>query len=72
MLLNAAKCQGYNFYPFRVITEKTTGREVTLPFHTPFFCHHNFSKKGHSKISKKEPENIPSIKIIYLQRDLKD
>ena len=24
-----------------------------------FFCHHNFMKKGHSSLSKKEPENIP-------------
>ena len=24
-----------------------------------FFCHHNFVKKGHSKLSKNEPENIP-------------
>ena len=24
-----------------------------------FFFHHNFMKKGHSKLSKKEPENIP-------------
>ena len=24
-----------------------------------FFCHHNFMKKGHSKLSKNEPENIP-------------
>ena len=26
---------------------------------TIFFCHHNFMKKGHSKLSKNEPENIP-------------
>ena len=24
-----------------------------------FFCHHNLMKKGHSKLSKNEPENIP-------------
>ena len=24
-----------------------------------FFCQHNFMKKGHSKFSKNEPENIP-------------
>ena len=24
-----------------------------------FFCHHNFMKKGHSKLSKNEPEDIP-------------
>ena len=24
-----------------------------------FFCHHNFMKKGHYKLSKNEPENIP-------------
>ena len=24
-----------------------------------FFCHHNFMKKGSSKLSKNEPENIP-------------
>ena len=24
-----------------------------------FFCNHNFMKKGHSKLSKNEPENIP-------------
>ena len=24
-----------------------------------FFYHHNFMKKGHSKLSKNEPENIP-------------
>ena len=31
-----------------------------------FFGDLNFMKKGHSKLSKNEPENIPSIKIIYL------
>ena len=30
------------------------------------FCHHNFMKKCHSKLSKKEPENISKIKISYL------
>ena len=34
-----------------------------------FFCHHCM-KKYHSKLSKNEPENIPKIKITYLQRDL--
>ena len=24
-----------------------------------FSCHHNFMKKGNSKLSKNEPENIP-------------
>ena len=24
-----------------------------------FFCHHNSRKKGYSKLSKNEPENIP-------------
>ena len=24
-----------------------------------FFCHHSFMKKGQSKLSKNEPENIP-------------
>ena len=24
-----------------------------------FYCHHNFMKKRHSKLSKNEPENIP-------------
>ena len=24
-----------------------------------FFCHHNFMKKGHYKLSKNEPENVP-------------
>ena len=24
-----------------------------------FFRHHNFKKKGHSKLSKNEPENLP-------------
>ena len=24
-----------------------------------FFCHHNFMKYGHFKLSKNEPENIP-------------
>ena len=24
-----------------------------------FFCHHNFMKNDHSKLSKNEPENIP-------------
>ena len=23
------------------------------------FCHHNFREKGHSKLSKNDPENIP-------------
>ena len=31
-----------------------------------FFYHDNIRKKGHSKLSKNEPENIPSIKVIYL------
>ena len=54
--------------------------EIDLPFaklcsafeEKLFFCHHNFMKKGHSKLSKNEPENIPLIKITYLLRDLKD
>ena len=25
---------------------------------TIFFCHHSFMKKGHSKLSENEPENI--------------
>ena len=37
-----------------------------------FFYHHSFRKRGHSKLFKNEPENIPSIKIAYLKRDLKD
>ena len=28
--------------------------------------------KGFSKLSENEPENIPQIKITYLQNDLKD
>ena len=31
-----------------------------------FFCQHHFMKKGHSKLSKNEPENIAKIKITYL------
>ena len=31
MLLNVAKCQGYNFYHFWVIKEKPTGGKMTLP-----------------------------------------
>ena len=31
-----------------------------------FSCHHNFIKKGNSKLSKNEPESIPEIKITYL------
>ena len=46
--------------------------EITLPFaqlccafeeKLVFFCHHNFMKKNHSKLSKNEPENIAKIKI---------
>ena len=41
--------------------------EITLPFaklcyvfeDKNFFCHFNFMKKGHSKLSKNEHENIP-------------
>ena len=41
--------------------------EVTLPFAETvlciwkknFFCHNNSMKKGHSKLSKNELENIP-------------
>ena len=33
---------------------------------TIFFCHHNFMKKGHSKLSKNEPVNISQFKITYL------
>ena len=41
--------------------------EITLPFakllcafeENFFFCQHNFMKKGHSKLSKNEPENTP-------------
>ena len=41
---------------------------ITLPFaklcyafekKNFFFCHHNCMKKGHSKLSKNEPEDIP-------------
>ena len=39
---------------------------------TIFFCHHTFMKNSHSKLSKNEPENIPSIKITYLKKDLKN
>ena len=35
-----------------------------------FFCHHNFMKKGHSKLYNNEPENIP--KLTNLLRDSKD
>ena len=31
-----------------------------------FFCNHNFMKKGHSKLSKNDPENISRFKITYL------
>ena len=41
--------------------------EITLPFaklcyafeEKLFFCHRNFMKKGHSKLPKNEPENVP-------------
>ena len=41
--------------------------EITLPFakllriwrKNIFFCHQNFMKKVHSKLSKNEPEKIP-------------
>ena len=40
--------------------------EITLPFakfchafEEKNFYHHNFIKKGHSKLSKNEPENVP-------------
>ena len=41
--------------------------EITLPLaklclafeEKLFFCYHNFMKKGHSKLSKNESENIP-------------
>ena len=42
--------------------------QITLPFAKLcyafekkyiFFCHHNFMKKGHSMLSKNEPENTP-------------
>ena len=35
MLLNAAKCQGWNFYCFWVIKWKDTGERVKLPFPPP-------------------------------------
>ena len=34
VILNAAKYQGYSFYRFWVIKEKTTGGRVKLPPHT--------------------------------------
>ena len=30
-----------------------------------FFCNQNFMKKGHSYLSKNEPENVPQIKTTY-------
>ena len=41
--------------------------KITLPFaklcdvfeEKIFFCQYNFVKKGHPKLSKNEPENIP-------------
>ena len=41
--------------------------EITLPFaklcyafeKTNFICHHSFMKKGHFKLSKNEPEDVP-------------
>ena len=35
MLLNAAKCQGYNFYCSWVIRGRPTGSGITLPHHHP-------------------------------------
>ena len=36
-----------------------------------FFCHHNFMKKGHSKLSKNEPENITQMKIELFAKEFK-
>ena len=48
------------FFTFR--NNFTIGKIVLCIWRkTIFFCHHNFMKKGHSKLSKNEPENIPSI-----------
>ena len=33
-----------------------------------FFCHHNFMKKSYSRLSKNEPEHIPSIEIAWYIR----
>ena len=40
--------------------------KLCYAYEEKLFCHHNFMKKGHSKLFKNEPENIPSIKITYL------
>ena len=50
----------------KIVFEEKFSLSLSSPFHNFFFCSHNFMKKGHSKLSKNEPENIPWIKITYL------
>ena len=39
----------YHFYIYKLL----------YPLQNKIFLQHNFAKKGHSKLSKNEPENIP-------------
>ena len=66
VLLKGGKGAGWHFSYLFFQDLSFFNLEITLPFaelcyafeEKKFFCHHNFMKKGHSNLSKKEPENI--------------
>ena len=49
----------FNFFIFKFINYFTPCKTALCTRRKFFSCHHNFMKKGHSKLSKNEPENIP-------------
>ena len=59
----------YHFYIWKLLYPL---QNCVMHLKKKIFCHHNYMKKVHSKLSKTEPESIPWIKITYLWRDLKD
>ena len=53
-----AWCEGLSFLHLEITLAFA---KLCYPFEEKlfFFCHHNFMEKGHSKLSRNEPENIP-------------
>ena len=52
----------FKFYHFIIFKFRITLTFAKFVMHLKkkyFFRHHNFKKKGHSKLSKNEPENLP-------------
>ena len=46
----------YHFYIYKLLYHL---HNCVMRLKKKFFCHHNFMKNGHYKLSKNEPENFP-------------